>query len=143
MEFRLLGPVEMWTAAGRLDAGRPRQRTLLAALAVDAGRLVPMETLVDRVWADEPPDRVKHALCVYVARLRAALRAAGDGRAPLVRRSGGYLLDVDPLAVDLHRFRHLLERSRAAEVADADRVTRTTGWASTRSRSAATGARSS
>ncbi|GAA2353365.1 AfsR/SARP family transcriptional regulator [Dactylosporangium salmoneum] len=121
MEFRLLGPVEAWSSTGRLDVGAPRQRTVLAALAVDAGRLVPMETLVDRVWADEPPDRVKHALYVYVARLRAVLRD-GEEASPLVRRSGGYVLDVDPRTVDLHRFRDLVERSRDPHIDDGQRV---------------------
>src|SRR5689334_9828863 len=50
MQIRLLGPVEVYTGAGPLDAGTTRQRCVLAALAVDAGRPVPVDMLVDRVW---------------------------------------------------------------------------------------------
>src|SRR5687768_2297371 len=53
VEFRLLGPVEVEVAGRRLDAGRPRQRTVLAALLVDAGRQVAAETLIDRVWGED------------------------------------------------------------------------------------------
>ncbi|GAA1551219.1 BTAD domain-containing putative transcriptional regulator [Dactylosporangium maewongense] len=120
MEFRLLGPIEAWTATRRLDAGPPRQRLVLAAVAADAGRLVPIETIIDRVWAGDAPDRARHALYVYVARLRGALQ--DGGASPLVRRSGGYVLDVDPEAVDLHRFRALTEQARDPRTSDTARV---------------------
>ena len=54
-EFRLLGAVEVWSGGQRLEAGQPRQRSLLAALLVDAGRVVSPASLVDRVWGDAPP----------------------------------------------------------------------------------------
>jgi hypothetical protein len=38
------------------------------------------------------------------------LAAAGD--AVLAWHAGAYVLTVDPLAVDLHRFEHLVERAR-------------------------------
>src|SRR6266545_3322648 len=84
MEFRLLGPVEVWTAAGPVDVGPSRQRAVLAALLVDAGRPVTVETVIDRVWGDTPPDRVRHTLYVYVARLR---KAPGSVRRPVRKRS--------------------------------------------------------
>src|SRR4051812_38047474 len=38
VEFlRLPGPVELWTAAHRMEVGPPKQHTVLAALLVDAG----------------------------------------------------------------------------------------------------------
>jgi DNA-binding SARP family transcriptional activator len=52
---RLLGPVEIWAGSARVEVGPPRQRAVLAALAVDAGRVVAVEALVDRVWGPEPP----------------------------------------------------------------------------------------
>ncbi len=112
VEFRLLGPVEIRASGQPLDAGQPRQRCVLAALAVDAGRPVPAETLVDRVWGDDPPERVRHALYVYIARIRKL-------PVPIVRRSGGYVLDVDPDRVDVHRFHRLVTRAKHP---DADQV---------------------
>ncbi len=48
--FRLLGPVELWVAGRPVELGPAKRRTVLAALLVDAGRWVPAETLIDRVW---------------------------------------------------------------------------------------------
>jgi DNA-binding SARP family transcriptional activator/tetratricopeptide (TPR) repeat protein len=126
VEFRVLGPVEA-DADGRLvDAGRPQQRLVLAILLADAGRPVSTETLIDRVW-DTAPDGARRTLHVYVARLRRLLAQSGSaaaGSAPLVRRSGGYLLDVDPDLVDIHRFHRLVAASREPLLAQADRVAR-------------------
>jgi len=91
---------------------------VLAALLVDAGRPVTVETVIDRVWGDTPPDRVRHTLYVYVARLRKAL-----GSSRLLNRSGGYVLAVDPGQVDLHVFRSQVARARAASCPEAERAT--------------------
>ena len=124
VEFRLLGPVEVWAGGRRVDTGQPRQRSVLAALLVDAGRLVTWESLIDRVWGEAPPAGARHALYSHVARVRRLLAAAaGPGEAPprLVRQPGGYLLDVDPDRVDLHRFRRLVDQARARN-ANGERV---------------------
>jgi DNA-binding SARP family transcriptional activator/tetratricopeptide (TPR) repeat protein len=125
VEFRVLGPVELHANGGPVEVGTPRQRAVLAALVVDAGRPVPLDTLIDRVWGQAPPDGVRRALYVYIARLRGLIRAAGSSGADaprLVRRSGGYLLDVDPGLVDLHRFRTLVDQARDPDCADSQRA---------------------
>jgi DNA-binding SARP family transcriptional activator/tetratricopeptide (TPR) repeat protein len=123
VELRLLGPVEV-RAAGRLvDAGGARQRGVLAALAVDAGRPVPVETVVDRVWDDLAPARARHALHVYIARLRKVIDRAGDtGADRLVHRSQGYVLDVDPDIIDIHRFRGLVDLASDRNCPDTERT---------------------
>jgi DNA-binding SARP family transcriptional activator/tetratricopeptide (TPR) repeat protein len=86
----------------------------LAALAVDAGRPVPVDTLIDRVW-DEPPAGARRTLQVHITRIRRLLeRTAADGepRADLIRRSGGYALEIDPDRIDLYRFRRLVDQAR-------------------------------
>src|SRR5690349_16053233 len=123
MYFRVLGSIEVHTGTGLVDVGPPRQRHVLAALAVDAGRPVLVETLIERVWDEHPPDRVRHALYVYVARLRLVLRCVDASESvQVVRRSGGYLLDVDPERVDLHRFRALVDQARETDCADSRRA---------------------
>jgi DNA-binding SARP family transcriptional activator/tetratricopeptide (TPR) repeat protein len=113
--LRLLGPMELRVDGQGLPLGPARQRTVLAALAVDAGRPVPVETLIGRVWDDDPPDQVRTVLYSYVTRLRRVLRPAGE-RAALNRNGGGYVLDVDPEAVDLLRFSRMVRAAtRAAE----------------------------
>jgi DNA-binding SARP family transcriptional activator/tetratricopeptide (TPR) repeat protein len=106
VRLRLLGAVELHVDGTDVPLGPARQRTLLAALAVDAGRPVQIDTLVDRVWGLEPPEQVRAVIYSYVNRLRRALRAAPE-RAALARRSGGYALDIDPACVDLLLFDRL------------------------------------
>lgn len=121
--FRLLGPVESW-GQGPIDIGPPQRRSVLAALAVDAGRAVPIETLMRRVRGADPPDGARQPLYAHVARLRRGLAAAGAVRTPgLLRRSGGYVLDADSEDVDLHRFHRLVADARRAGRSDAEQVT--------------------
>jgi DNA-binding SARP family transcriptional activator len=113
-EVRLLGPVELWSGGSAVELGPARQRTVLAALAVDAGRLVPLDVLIDRVWGEDPPSGVRSGIYSYVARLRRVLRplAARGDHVQLRSRPGGYLLDLDPESVDLHQFRRLTQATR-------------------------------
>ncbi|WP_075779665.1 BTAD domain-containing putative transcriptional regulator [Streptomyces acidiscabies] len=124
-EFLLLGPVELRGPDGTaVELGPAKRRTVLAALLVDAGRWVSVETLVDRVWGEDMPARVRPSLYAHIARIRrslADLPPAADG--PRLRRGpGGYLLDVPPGQVDVHGFRHLVQRARSADCPDAERV---------------------
>ena len=118
VEVRLLGPVEVLAGGRAVEPGPVQQRTVLAALAVDAGRLVPLEVLIDRVWGDAPPPSVRSGIYSHMARLRRMLVPAGG----LLRRPGGYLLDVPPEAVDLHRFRALSQAARAGPAPDAGQL---------------------
>ncbi len=112
MEFRLLGDVEARLDGQRLETGHARQRCVLVALLVDVNRPIPVDQLVDRVWADEPPHRARNALAGYLSRLRNLLAGAGDVR--IVREPGGYVLTTNALSVDLHLFRHMAAQARAA-----------------------------
>ncbi|WP_433261960.1 BTAD domain-containing putative transcriptional regulator [Actinosynnema sp. CS-041913] len=115
MDFGLLGEVTARVGGRPADLGPARQRCVLAALAVDIGRVVPVDRLVRRVWGDDPPARVRGTLSSYVSRLRQA-------RVDIVLRSGGYVLVADESAVDLHRFRALRVRSRASDDRTAERL---------------------
>jgi len=113
VEFGVLGEVTAHVAGRPVELGPRRQRLVLAALLVDANRVVSMEQLVRRVWDDAPPQRARAGLNSYVSRLR---QAVGDS---LVWRSGGYMLVVERSAADLHRFADLCERARPADNAEA------------------------
>ncbi|HEX6340850.1 AfsR/SARP family transcriptional regulator [Umezawaea sp.] len=116
-ELRVLGPVELWVDGRVVEVGHARQRCVLAALLVEANRVVTTEQLLDRVWADRLPYKARSVASNYVSRLRRVLTLAGD--VAVVRRGGGYVLEVDPQAVDLHRFRRLVEQARGQEDAQA------------------------
>ncbi|HVQ91597.1 MAG TPA: winged helix-turn-helix domain-containing protein, partial [Mycobacteriales bacterium] len=106
----MLGPVEVWAGLTRVEVGPPRQRAVLAALAVDAGRVVAVDVLVDRVWGTDPPQRVRRTLQTHIARVRRVVEQIGvvEGQqAQVVRRADGYALDIDADRVDLLRFRRL------------------------------------
>jgi DNA-binding SARP family transcriptional activator/tetratricopeptide (TPR) repeat protein len=147
MEIRLLGPVEVCTGGRGVAAGPPQQRTVLAALAVDVPRPVPVDTLLDRVWGQRPPGQPQQAVWTRVAGIRkllagaAAVEAARAGDEPTAgagpgggsgaRRAGdrwvawgpnGYLLRVEADQVDLLRFRRLAAAARRGECSDAERV---------------------
>jgi tetratricopeptide (TPR) repeat protein len=113
MEFRALGPIELWSAGRRQDLGRARARSILAMLLLTPRVIVPVETLIDRVWDTRPPPKARDSLAVYVARLRASIRQAVGDSVQLVGRAHGYLLDVDPEAIDLHQFRRLRRQADA------------------------------
>src|SRR5215467_992275 len=119
MEFRALGPIELWSAGQRLDLGSARTRCLLAILLLTPRTIVPAETLIDRLWDTRPPPKARESLSVYIARLRASLRQAVGDDVQLVGRARGYELDVDPETVDLHQFRRL-RRQADALVASGD-----------------------
>ncbi|WP_238452804.1 AfsR/SARP family transcriptional regulator [Micromonospora sp. ATA51] len=112
VEFRLLGDVEARIDGTLVELGHARQQCVLVALLVEANRTVPIDQLLERVWGDRRPQRARGTLYGYLYRLRRALAGVAD--VSLVRRSSGYVLTVDPMSVDLYRFRHLIARARSA-----------------------------
>jgi DNA-binding SARP family transcriptional activator/tetratricopeptide (TPR) repeat protein len=107
MRFLLLGPVELWSGEKQIDLGSVKARCALAILLLNLGKVVPSETLADRVWDGNPPPKAQAGLSVYLTRLRRALRQAAGDRVRLVARAHGYELEADPGEVDLHNFRRL------------------------------------
>ena len=116
VEFRVLGDVEAHVNGQLVDLGHAQQRCVLVTLLVEANHAVSVDQLVDRVWGERLPSRARDTLYSYLSRLRHALAALGD--VSLLRQPGGYVLKVDPMAVDLHRFRDLVTRARAAQSED-------------------------
>ncbi len=93
--------------------GGPQVRSLLAVLALEAGRVVSRERLIDDLYGEDPPGDAGHALQSQVSRLRRALRAAGADEL-VASSAAGYRLAVDPGTVDAHRFDRLAEGGRIA-----------------------------
>ncbi|MBV9797678.1 MAG: winged helix-turn-helix domain-containing protein [Solirubrobacterales bacterium] len=117
IEFRLLGPLEVWRDGRQLAVGGAKPRALLAILLLRAGRVVPTDELIDALWDEHPPERAANALQAHVSALRRALepeRARGDVARVVVTRSPGYLLPLDGHVLDLVRFEQLLGQARAA-----------------------------
>ncbi|MEU8796361.1 alpha/beta fold hydrolase [Spirillospora sp. NPDC048819] len=113
VRFRLLGPVDLVVGREVVDVGSAKQRCVLAALLWRPGAAVPVETLIDRVWGDEPPAQAHNSLYSYIARLRALMNGTSPGGS-LTRDSQGYRLEVDPERVDLARYQRLVRQARTA-----------------------------
>ena len=112
LQFRILGPLEVSRDGAVVDLGARKQRAVLALLLLNANRVVPTERLIDELWGDTPPETARSALQVYVAALRKAL--GGEGSA-LRTSAPGYVLDVEPGALDLDRFVALRAEAQAAD----------------------------
>ena len=107
MKFRILGPLEVWDDAGEISLGGPKLRALLALLLLHANEVVSADRLIDEVWGEDLPERAAGALRVNVSRLRKALP-----RDVLATRSPGYVIQVEPDDLDLHRFEQLVDGAR-------------------------------
>jgi len=107
MEFRILGPLEVWEEGGEVSLGGPKPRALLALLLLHANEVVPSDRLIDELWGEDSPERGAGALRVNVSRLRKALC-----QDVLTTRSPGYVLRVEPDELDLQRFERLVDEGR-------------------------------
>src|SRR5688500_10118216 len=112
MQIQVLGPLEVRGAGGLLPLGGVKQRAVLAMLALHLNEAVSTEILVHGLWGEQPPAGARNTVQVYVSRLRKVLQAAtGPDRASaavLQRRGPGYVLELDPERLDLHRFERLV-----------------------------------
>jgi len=108
MEFRILGPLEVWDAGREVSLGGPRPRALLALLLLHPNEVVPADRLIDELWGEDSPEHAATALRVNVARLRKAVP-----QDVLATRSPGYVIRVEPDALDLQRFERMADEGRS------------------------------
>src|SRR5918995_986702 len=113
LEFRVLGPLEVWDDERALQLGGPKQRALLALLLLDAGRVVSTDRLIDVLWGEQPPPTAATSLQNLVSQLRKLL-----GADVLVTKPPGYRLEIQAEQLDLERFRRLVEGARQAPPAE-------------------------
>ena len=103
VQIQLLGGVRATADDGMpVDVGPAKCQTVLAVLALSAGALVPVDRLVELVWASAPPRTAHKTLQSYVLRLRQGL-----GPGAVLRIGAAYGLFVAADAVDVARFMSL------------------------------------
>jgi DNA-binding SARP family transcriptional activator len=112
IEFGLLGPLMVRREGTLIRVARGRQSALLAALLLDAGRMVTTGQLTEVLWGDRPPASARAALHNQIRRLRDGLGVVGRDR--VRTRPGGYLIRVEPDELDVTRMQELLAAARAA-----------------------------
>jgi predicted ATPase/DNA-binding SARP family transcriptional activator len=109
LEFRMLGPLEVRDGDRRIQVGGRNRRALLGALLLRANELVSTERLLDDLYGEQPPRTATQSLHNAVSQLRRLL-----GRDVVETHPAGYVLRVDPDALDLTRFEGLVARAREA-----------------------------
>ncbi|OUD04244.1 AfsR/SARP family transcriptional regulator, partial [Streptomyces swartbergensis] len=127
LRFGLLGPPVLYydvSGCGRGEArgvASPKSRVLLAALLLDAGRVVSVESLREALWGGAPPVSAQASLHNHVARLRRLL----DDPERLRTVPSGYVLRVDEGELDVQVFDAHVAAARAAHAGqDWERVVR-------------------
>jgi DNA-binding SARP family transcriptional activator len=108
MRFRILGPLEVRDESGEVSLGGHKPRALLALLLLHPNEVVSADRLIDELWGEASPERAAAALRVNVSRLRKALP-----QDVLATRSPGYVIQVEPDDLDLHRFERLVDEGRS------------------------------
>ena len=110
IEFRVLGPLQVLAEGRALPLGGLKQRGVLALLLLERNRVVPRDTLVDALWAEDPPASAANSVQVYVSKLRKLLGADGG----LATEQPGYILRVASGDVDVDEFERLLAAGKSA-----------------------------
>lgn len=100
--FSLLGPLRVDVGERQIRIKAGRQRTLLAALLLNANRVVSPGRLTELVWDGSPPPTAAYTIRTYVMRLRQTLGESAGNR--IQTHSPGYLIEVSAAESDLHRF---------------------------------------
>jgi DNA-binding SARP family transcriptional activator len=121
-EVCLLGPLEVSGPDGPVSWHGARRRSVFALFALRTGRLVSCSSLIDALWGDAVPATALKTVQGHVAHVRKALSGAGLGGL-LVTRGPGYLLQLDPVLVDVHRFdQHARAGRQALDSGDAEQA---------------------
>jgi DNA-binding SARP family transcriptional activator len=84
---------------------------LLGLLALNVGKLVTTDRLVDELWPDDPPDTARATIHVNISRLRRQLR---ETPLAIATRPSGYLLEAEADAIDLHVHSRLVRTAQSA-----------------------------
>ncbi|EXG82826.1 putative ATPase [Cryptosporangium arvum DSM 44712] len=98
-------------AAGEHAVSGAKGRAVLAALGLRVNHVVPVDQLIDDLWADSPPATARNTVQVYVSAVRRGLEAAGSALR-LDRLPAGYRLAGRREQIDWHLFETLSVQAR-------------------------------
>lgn len=116
MDIRLMGNVELHHDTRPIPLPRAGERCVLASLALEPGRRVHVDTMIERLWGESQPAGAGPTIASYVRTVRKAIEDAGGQREWLRNhRPLAYQLDIDPSLVDYHRFTTLVSEARTRQ----------------------------
>ena len=113
----VLGPLLVRSGDEPVPVPAPKQRVILAALALRAGQVASYDELAEIVWDGVPPAGARVAIRNYVKRLRQILGPVAGRR--IITRDPGYALEAEPDEVDALRFTALCSKGGEAIRRDA------------------------
>ncbi len=120
LRFGVLGPLRVWRNGTVVALGPVQQRVVLAVLALQAGRPIGRQQMIDAVWGETQPRNAVNLVQRHVSGLRRALEPDRPGRTPsdlLTWTDAGYSLTLPPGALDLDLFVRGLAQARTAQAA--------------------------
>ena len=117
LDIRVLGALNVIDGDVDVTPQGDLQRTLLAALLLDAGRPVSPDRLAEELWGEALPGNYVGALQTQVFRLRKRLAALRIERVP-----AGYLVDLGDHRLDVAEFESLVTNAFATRVDDPRRA---------------------
>jgi DNA-binding SARP family transcriptional activator len=115
IRFTLLGPLEMVRDGIDYAPTTPKLLQVLAMLVISPGKIVHIDTIMQELWANEPPRSVRTTMHTYVYQLRRCIDEndlAPFGETMLATKPPGYVFRIDPSQVDVFTFHTLQKRGK-------------------------------
>jgi len=115
LSLEVFGVMRARRGSEQVRLGPPRHRAVLGLLLLRLGQVVPADQLIDELWGGRPPRRPQATLQTYLSHLRRVLtwgRGPEKTAAPLHYRAPGYVLTLEPEAIDIFRFDRLVSRGQ-------------------------------
>ncbi|MFF0436276.1 BTAD domain-containing putative transcriptional regulator [Streptomyces sp. NPDC004327] len=109
LRLTILGSLSATVDGKAVAIGGPRQRTILAMLTLAWGQVVSVDSLVDAVWGERPPNTARTQVAICIGGLRKAFSAAGMDDDFIVTVHPGYRLGTDQGRLDAAEFARLVK----------------------------------
>jgi DNA-binding SARP family transcriptional activator len=130
MQVQVLGPLHVTENGRSITPTASKARQTLALLALHAGQVVPVSTLVEELWSLDPPRKPLQSVQTYILVLRRMINKAVGGspataKSVLATAHGGYMLNVPPEDLDVRRYeRTAASGQRAMQAGDYETASR-------------------
>jgi DNA-binding SARP family transcriptional activator len=120
MQVKVLGPLEVTHNGRSVTPSASKARQTLALLALYAGQVVTVPTLMDELWGSDLPRKPLQSVQTYVLILRRMIEEAQSECNPctakevLVTLHGGYMLNISLDELDVRYYEQLAASGRRA-----------------------------
>jgi len=112
VRYEILGPLRVLNNEKSSTLRARHVEVVLAALLVNANRMVTADQLIAELWHDNPPRTAMASLYVCISKLRKFLHGIGYAADPVETKSPGYALRAENDEFDAWNFELLFERGR-------------------------------